>query len=148
MMTPRPFTLIAELTYRCPLHCPYCSNPPGDRTRDELPAELLERVLGDAEALGVVQVHLTGGEPLLYRELPRLVARARSLELYTNLITSGVPLTRERLAALRVGWSSRMRSTSASRSATATSSCRRAISSSARTRSRSPHASGSPARWR
>jgi pyrroloquinoline quinone biosynthesis protein E len=97
---PRPFTLIAELTYRCPLRCPYCSNPPAP-PRDELPAETWERVIDEAEALGVVQLHLTGGEPLLYRDVPRLVARGRAREMYVNLVTSGVGLSRDRLAALR-----------------------------------------------
>lgn len=99
MTAPRPYTLIAELTYRCPLSCPYCSNPVV-RTREELPAEIWERAIDDAAALGVVQLHLTGGEPLLYRDLERLVARGRARELYVNLITSGIALTRERLARL------------------------------------------------
>jgi pyrroloquinoline quinone biosynthesis protein E len=97
-----PYTLIAELTYRCPLRCPYCSNPM------ELAAEAGElstaewcRVFGEAAALGVMAVHLTGGEPLARRDLEALAAGARAAGLYTNLITSGVPLTRERLSALR-----------------------------------------------
>ena len=100
--TPRPYTLIAELTYRCPLHCPYCSNPV-DYARDlsELSTEEWSRVFVEAEDLGVVQLHLTGGEPLARRDLEPLVAKARALDLFTNLITSGVPLTRERLGALK-----------------------------------------------
>ena len=96
-----PYTLIAELTYRCPLRCPYCSNPvelAGAAT--ELTTDDWRRVLGEAAALGIMQVHLTGGEPLARRDLEALVARAREVGLYTNLITSGIPLTRERLAAL------------------------------------------------
>ena len=99
---PRPYTLIAELTYRCPLRCPYCSNPtalagdPAELTTDEW-----ARVFAEAAALGVMQLHLTGGEPLARRDLEELVRRAHGLGLYTNLITSGVPLTRERLGALR-----------------------------------------------
>lgn len=97
----RPYTLVAELTYACPLRCTYCSNPP-ERSR---PRELLDtstwcRVLGEAEALGVVQVNLTGGEPLVRRDLEQVVAHAKGLDLYVNLITSGVPLDRERLGEL------------------------------------------------
>jgi pyrroloquinoline quinone biosynthesis protein E len=100
-VAPRPYTLIAELTYRCPLRCVYCSNPaPLPSERVELDTSTWERVLGEAEQLGVVQLHLTGGEPLLRADLEALVARAHTLGLYTNLITSAVPLTRERLAGL------------------------------------------------
>jgi pyrroloquinoline quinone biosynthesis protein E len=100
-MTPRPYTLIAELTYRCPLRCPYCSNPTDLAAHGtELSTDDWRRVLGEAEALGVVQVHFTGGEPLARKDLEELVTRARELELYSNLVTSGVPLAKERLAAL------------------------------------------------
>ncbi|WP_437962108.1 pyrroloquinoline quinone biosynthesis protein PqqE [Sorangium sp. So ce119] len=98
----RPYTLIAELTYRCPLRCPYCSNPMERAgAAGELSTEDWCRVFAEAADLGVMQVHLTGGEPLARRDLEALVRRARELGLYTNLITSGVPLARERLAALR-----------------------------------------------
>ncbi|MBX3232844.1 MAG: pyrroloquinoline quinone biosynthesis protein PqqE [Labilithrix sp.] len=98
---PRPYTLIAELTYRCPLKCPYCSNPTNLKEHDgELTTEEWTRVLGEAEELGVVQVHFTGGEPCSRKDLEALVARARELELYSNLVTSGVPLSKERLAGL------------------------------------------------
>jgi len=99
---PRPYTLIAELTYRCPLHCPYCSNPV-DYARDmsELSTSEWLRVFAEAEARGVVQLHLTGGEPLARSDLPALVEGARKLDLFTNLITSAIPLTRERLAHLK-----------------------------------------------
>ncbi|MBN9164716.1 MAG: pyrroloquinoline quinone biosynthesis protein PqqE [Myxococcales bacterium 68-20] len=101
MSAPRPYTLIAELTYRCPLRCPYCSNPTNLADHDgELGTEEWKRVLGEAEALGVVQVHFTGGEPLARKDLEQLVARARELDLYSNLVTSGVPLTKERLVTL------------------------------------------------
>jgi PqqA peptide cyclase len=100
-MSERPYTLIAELTYRCPLRCPYCSNP------TELAAQAAElttaewcRVFEEAEALGVMQLHFTGGEPLARKDLAELVRHARSLDLYSNLITSGVPLARDRLHAL------------------------------------------------
>lgn len=99
---PRPYTLVAELTYRCPLRCLYCSNPlDWARHDDELDTATWGRVLGEAEALGVVQVNLTGGEPLVRTDLESIVERARALDLYTNLITSGVPLTRARLEKLR-----------------------------------------------
>lgn len=98
---PRPFTLIAELTYRCPLSCPYCSNPTDLAAHQaELTTDAWLRVLEEAADLGVLQVHFTGGEPLARKDLEALVARARALGLYTNLVTSGVPLARERLARL------------------------------------------------
>ena len=94
----RPYTLIAELTYRCPLRCPYCSNPPGYTGHAEIDTDTWIRVFQEAEALGVVQLNLTGGEPLLREDLERLIQSASRLELYTNLITSGIPLTFERLS--------------------------------------------------
>lgn len=100
-MSPRPYVLVAELTYRCPLRCAYCSNPVAVPDRPALAADDWLRVLGEAAELGVVQVHFTGGEPLLCDDLEALVARATELELYSNLITSGLPVTRERLAALQ-----------------------------------------------
>lgn len=99
---PRPYTLIAELTYRCPLHCAYCSNPSDLKARaTEMTTADWLRVVDEAAALGVVQLHLTGGEPLARQDLEELVARARARDLYTNLVTSGVPLERERLLALK-----------------------------------------------
>jgi len=99
---PRPYTLVAELTYACPLHCVYCSNPVDfTRHEDALDAADWRRVLREAERLGVVQVNFTGGEPLLRPDLEALVEEARSLDLYSNLITSGIPLARERLERLR-----------------------------------------------
>jgi pyrroloquinoline quinone biosynthesis protein E len=100
-MVPRPYTLVAELTYACPLRCVYCSNPlelagPGDRLSTAQWCEVID----GAARLGVLQVHFTGGEPLLRDDLELLVARARERELYINLITSGATLTRDRLAAL------------------------------------------------
>ena len=98
----RPYTLVAELTYRCPLRCVYCSNPLDyGHHRDELDTATWLRVLGEAEDLGVVQLNLTGGEPLVRDDLEALIAEARRLDLYTNLITSGIPLRRERLARFR-----------------------------------------------
>jgi len=98
----RPYTLIAELTYRCPLRCPYCSNPTDwAKRRNELDTETWLRVFREAEDLGVVQLNLTGGEPLVRKDLEALIAGARKLDLYTNLITSGIPLSRERLERFR-----------------------------------------------
>ena len=99
---PRPYTLVAELTYRCPLRCAYCSNPVRlDAMGPELTTADWARVFREAEELGVMQVTLTGGEPLLRSDLEEIVAAARASDLYTTLITSGLPLSRERLAALR-----------------------------------------------
>ena len=98
----RPYTLVAELTYRCPLRCPYCSNPiEWAKHKNELDTETWLRVFREAEDLGVVGLNLTGGEPILRQDLERLIAEARRLDLYTNLITSGIPLERERLARFR-----------------------------------------------
>ena len=101
---PRPYTLVAELTYRCPLRCVYCSNPLDYAShQDALSTEDWLRVFREAEGLGVVQLNLTGGEPLIRDDLEVLVEGARALDLYTNLITSGIPCTRERLARLKAG---------------------------------------------
>ena len=98
----RPYTLVAELTYRCPLRCSYCSNPiEWAKRRNELDTETWLRVFREAEDLGVVGLNLTGGEPVLRRDLEALIAGARKLDLYTNLITSGIPLTRVRLEKFR-----------------------------------------------
>jgi PqqA peptide cyclase len=98
---PAPFSLVAEVTHRCPLHCIYCSNPLELRlAEEELTTEVWLRVLEEAHALGIVQLHLSGGEPLLREDLESLVQRGRELEFYTNLITSGAGLTRERAEAL------------------------------------------------
>ncbi len=102
MNAPRPYGLLAELTHRCPLGCPYCSNPLElTRRRDEMPAEVWVRVLAQAAQLGVVQAGFSGGEPLLYGDLPRLISTARSEGMYSNLITSGIGLDRERARELR-----------------------------------------------
>ena len=93
--------LLAELTHRCPLQCPYCSNPLAlERVAAELDTEGWLRVLDEAAALGVLQVHFSGGEPLLRRDLPALIRRAASLDLYSNIITSGVLLDDRMMAAL------------------------------------------------
>ena len=98
---PRPLGLLAELTHRCPLGCPYCSNPLAlDRREDELDAATWARVFAEAAALGVLQLHLSGGEPAARRDLVDITASARAAGLYTNLITSGVGLTAARLEEL------------------------------------------------
>jgi pyrroloquinoline quinone biosynthesis protein E len=85
-----PLALLAELTHRCPLRCPYCSNPLElERASTELSEEDWRRVLREAAALGVLQVHFSGGEPMVRRELGGLIAEAASHGLYSNLITSG-----------------------------------------------------------
>jgi pyrroloquinoline quinone biosynthesis protein E len=102
METPRPYSLLCELTYRCPLQCPYCSNPINfARHTEELTAVEWERVLAEAAALGVVQAHFSGGEPLLRADLPQIVRRARDLGLYTNLSTGGTLLTEKLAGQLR-----------------------------------------------
>ncbi|WP_020525373.1 pyrroloquinoline quinone biosynthesis protein PqqE [Catelliglobosispora koreensis] len=97
---PAPFGLLAELTYRCPLRCPYCSNPV-DMDGAELSTSSWSRVFAEARDLGVLQLHLSGGEPLARKDLTELVASARQLSLYTNLITSGIGLTESRLSELK-----------------------------------------------
>lgn len=98
---PPPLALLAELTHRCPLACPYCSNPLDLIARDnELDTATWARVFQQAADLGVLQLHLSGGEPAARRDLPDLVAAARQAGLYVNLITSGIGLTTDRLDAL------------------------------------------------
>jgi pyrroloquinoline quinone biosynthesis protein E len=97
-----PASLLAELTHRCPLHCAYCSNPRAlVARRAELPTNVWLRVFEEAADLGVLQMHFSGGEPLLRPDLVPLVRRATRLGLYGNLITSGVGLSRSRAEALR-----------------------------------------------
>jgi PqqA peptide cyclase len=104
MPTPDPLVLVAELTYACPLHCPYCSNPL-DLTRvarqRELSTEEWTDVMRQAAAMGVLQVGLSGGEPLVRCDLPQIVAAAAGAGLYTNLITGATMLSAARLDALR-----------------------------------------------
>ena len=97
-----PMWMVAELTYRCPLHCPFCSNPVDfARVQNELSTVEWFRVLGQARALGAVQLGLTGGEPLSRPDLEQIVAEAHRLGFYTNLITSGVGLNETRMGALK-----------------------------------------------
>ena len=114
MTVPRPYALLAEITYRCPLHCPYCSNPVaaslceaprrpqgGGYSNGELTTEEWKRVIREAAALGVLQIGFSGGEPLARRDLAELIHAAREAKLYTNLITSGIGLDDDRVHALR-----------------------------------------------
>src|SRR5437762_13560496 len=130
MTVPRPYALLAEITYRCPLHCPYCSHPthyceatasvadPGLGRRSARPtkvgavasadlnAELTtnewKRVIREAAALGVLQIGFSGGEPLARRDLAELIRAARETNLYTNLITSAIGLDDDRVRGLRI----------------------------------------------
>jgi pyrroloquinoline quinone biosynthesis protein E len=97
-----PFWLLAELTYRCPLHCAFCYNPVDfAKHEDELSTEEWLRVLREGRALGAVQCGFSGGEPLQRKDLEVLVAEARRLGFYTNLITSGIGLDEARITALK-----------------------------------------------
>lgn len=96
-----PIAMLAELTHRCPLSCPYCSNPLElARQEQELDTGTRARVFREAADLGVLQLHLSGGEPASRSDLEPLVTAARDAGLYTNLITSGIGLTERRLATL------------------------------------------------
>ena len=102
MMLSAPTTLVAEVTYRCPLRCPYCSNPLDlSRSSTELTTEDWTRVMTQARALGVLQVGISGGEPLIRSDLEPIVARARGLGMYVSLITSGLGLSARRAESLR-----------------------------------------------
>ena len=99
-----PLWLLAEVTYRCPLHCVFCYNPldfAKTERADELSTADWLRVLREARALGAVQCGFSGGEPLMRDDLEELIAEAHRLGYYTNLLTSGVGLTKERAAALK-----------------------------------------------
>ncbi len=117
MTAPRPYALLAEVTYRCPLHCPYCSNPValpvaallgeaprrpqgGGYSNGELTTDEWKRVIREAAALGVLQIGFSGGEPLARRDLAELVRAACDANLYTNLITSGIGLDDDRVCDL------------------------------------------------
>src|ERR1700742_2364944 len=88
---PNPLLLIAELTYRCPLHCPYCSNPTdigASKYQDELSGEDWQRVFREAADLGVLQLALTGGEPMARKEIVDLVTTSTEVGLYSTLVPS------------------------------------------------------------
>ncbi|WP_108459331.1 pyrroloquinoline quinone biosynthesis protein PqqE [Devosia naphthalenivorans] len=96
-----PLAVLLELTHRCPLQCPYCSNPVEmERTSNELTTEEWKRVLNELAEIGVLQVHFSGGEPTARKDIVELVRHASELDLYTNLITSAVLLNRDKLEAL------------------------------------------------
>jgi pyrroloquinoline quinone biosynthesis protein E len=96
-----PLALLAELSHRCPLQCPYCSNPVNlERASNELDTRTWLRVLDEAAEMGVHQVHFSGGEPTVRKDLEDLVQHANKIGLYTNLITSAVLLTEERTRRL------------------------------------------------
>ena len=96
-----PLAVLAELTHRCPLQCPYCSNPLDlERAGSELSTDEWKRVLSELAEIGVLQIHFSGGEPAARKDLVELVQHASDVGLYSNLITSAVLLSRERLQAL------------------------------------------------
>lgn len=96
-----PMAILLELTHRCPLQCPYCSNPVQlEGVKGELSTREWFSVLDQAAAIGILQVHFSGGEPTVRRDLVDLVAHARAIGLYSNLITSGVAIDRPRFEAL------------------------------------------------
>ena len=96
-----PLAVLAELTHRCPLQCPYCSNPVElERSSSELTTDEWKKVLTELAQIGVLQIHFSGGEPTARKDLVELVRHASDVGLYSNLITSAVLLSKERLAAL------------------------------------------------
>ena len=96
-----PLAVLLELTHRCPLQCPYCSNPVEmERANAELSTDEWKKVLTELAAIGVLQVHFSGGEPTARKDLVELVRHATEVGLYTNLITSAVLLSRDKVAAL------------------------------------------------
>jgi pyrroloquinoline quinone biosynthesis protein E len=96
-----PYAVLAELTHRCPLQCPYCSNPLElERATGELSCAEWQRVMDEAVDMGVLHVHFSGGEPTVRKDLEDLVAHAAKVGLYSNLITSAVLLSEERVARL------------------------------------------------
>src|SRR5271154_5649672 len=96
-----PVGILAELTHRCPLSCPYCSNPVElDARAGELDTETWKRVFSEAAAVGILHAHLSGGEPAARRDLVEIVAHCKKVGLYTNLITSGIGITQERMREL------------------------------------------------
>lgn len=96
-----PLAVLAELTHRCPLQCPYCSNPLElERAASELSTDEWRRVFDELAEIGVLQIHLSGGEPTVRKDLTELVAHCSKVGLYSNLITSAVLLTKDKLSAL------------------------------------------------
>jgi pyrroloquinoline quinone biosynthesis protein E len=96
-----PVAILAELTHRCPLACPYCSNPLAlDPREEELSTSDWTRVFSQAAQLGVLHAHLSGGEPVARQDLALIITHCASVGLYTNLITSGIGLTQDRVREL------------------------------------------------
>ena len=97
-----PYAVLAELSHRCPLQCPYCSNPLAlEKASNELSTEDWTRVIEQAADMGILHVHFSGGEPTVRKDLEILVEKAAEVGLYSNLITSAVLLDRDRLEGLR-----------------------------------------------
>src|SRR5260370_5018522 len=95
-----PLAVLAEITHRCPLQCPYCSNPIElERGGSELTTAEWKKVLSELAEIGVLQIHFSGGEPTARKDLVELVQHASDVGLYSNLITSAVLLTKEKLSA-------------------------------------------------
>ena len=101
----QPLWLLAEITYRCPLHCAFCYNPTdyADHTKNELNTDEWIKVLQDARKMGALQLGISGGEPLLRDDIEDVVTEANHLGYYSNLITSGVGLTEKRIDAFKAG---------------------------------------------
>jgi pyrroloquinoline quinone biosynthesis protein E len=101
----QPLWLLAEITYRCPLHCAFCYNPTdyADHTKNELNTDEWIKVLRDARKMGALQLGISGGEPLLRDDIEDIVTEANHLGYYSNLITSGVGLTEKRIDAFKAG---------------------------------------------
>ena len=96
-----PYAILCELTHRCPLSCPYCSNPVElEMKSKEIDTETWKKALSEAVKIGILQAHFSGGEPTARKDLEELVLHASSIGLYTNLITSGVLISEERLKKL------------------------------------------------
>ncbi|MGH6947925.1 MAG: radical SAM protein, partial [Kiloniellales bacterium] len=92
-----PLAVLAELTHRCPLQCPYCYNPLAlEPSKSELSTETWLGVIEEIADLGALQIHFSGGEPTVRRDLETLVWKARAVGLYSNLITAGVLLHKDR----------------------------------------------------
>ncbi|MCB1859292.1 MAG: pyrroloquinoline quinone biosynthesis protein PqqE [Gammaproteobacteria bacterium] len=99
---PKPLWLLAEVTYKCPLQCPYCSNPLDiSRYQDELSTDEWLNVFREARDLGAVQLGLSGGEALVRKDLEMLIRGASDLGYYTNLLTSGVGMDENRIRAFK-----------------------------------------------
>ncbi len=103
--TTQPLWLLAEITYRCPLHCAFCYNPTDydKHTQNELDTKSWLSVLNQARDLGAAQLGISGGEPLLRDDIEVIVEEAHQLGYYSNLITSGVGLTDKRIDASKKG---------------------------------------------